>query len=57
MIERTLGIQNESGHLYNRPGTLNTGLGEGVRTSYGTNQGQAHLYNFNAFFNNNRFWI
>jgi len=54
MIERTLGIQNDSGHTYNRAGTLNTGLGEGIRTSYGQNQGQAHLYNFNAFFNNNR---
>jgi len=54
MIERALGVQNESGHLQGRGGYLNSGLGETVRTSYGIGQNQAHTQNFNSFFNNNR---
>ena len=54
LIERTLGINADQGHRFNQ-GTLNSGLGEGIRTSYGRNQSQAHLYNFNDSFNNNRY--
>jgi len=56
MIERALGVQSDGGHLQGRGGYLNSGLGETVRTSYGINQGQAHLQNFNTFFNNNRYY-